>query len=866
MANVERHEKLRFALIVQALCAIALSSTILAGQSKMTLNGSVQDQSGAAIAAVKLALVGKTSDPILKTTSGENGSFSFGELSPGNYVLKAEATGFDAHEQPVTVGLQDVNPFTIRLKISSVTQSVSVTLDPEEEISTSDSNTASARFDDDLFKALPTDSDDILPLINKFVFPAAQSAEGTAVVVDGTEATDIDVPSTAVRKGRINRNPYSAAFQRPGAGRVEITTKRGHRSHFEGGLMMSATNSVFDARNAFAQSTPNLDRRFIQGKLGGPLPGRRSSFYVAADRLLKDESKVVNAVTLAGPLVANVPTEERHYRSFTRLQWWPTDTHTLYTTYEYRHKSRNNDQVGGFRLAEQGLSKRGYSHKLTLGEAAILSGNSRNEFHWLFQKDDGRTGQLATAPAIVVNDAFTGGPSQVFNRETKQLFDLNDTATYAHSSHVLIFGGRIRRNRVHSIDASNFGGTFEFSSLSQFAAGSSYVFRVSQGDPQVAFTVYESSSFVQDEIRVRPSLTMTLGVRYSWQSATRDRNDVAPRFALALAPGQKKKTVLRTGAGVFYDDLPSAATERSLRFDGIRLRRLVISNPDFPDPFSSGQVITQLPSVTRMAPDIRSPYLLDASAGLERELWRSNWLQLEYKFLRGVSLFRSRNINAPLPETGLRPEPSTANVDQIESTAMLRSHALVLTFNGKFGKVFKPYAQYMFSRTIDNTSGTFSLPANNYDLRSETGPADLDRRHRLNVMGLVKLREGFQIGTVLSVASGAPFNISTGMDDNGDTVANDRPLGTTRNTGRGPGMMQLDLRIKKLFTMSRLWNGERDHGGKHILELSVDAFNVTNHTNVSSIIGVLSSPFFGRANAADTARRFQVCVSYGFPQ
>jgi hypothetical protein len=333
-----------------------------------------------------------------------------------------------------------------------------------------------------------------------------------------------------------------------------------------------------------------------------------------------------------------------------------------------------------------------------------------------------------------------------------------------------------------------------------------------------------------------------------------------------LAPGQKKKTVLRAGAGVFYDDLPSAATERSLRFDGIRLRRLVISNPDFPDPFSSGQVITQLPSVTRMAPDIRSPYLLDASAGLERELWRSNWLQLEYKFLRGVSLFRSRNINAPLPETGLRPEPSTGNVDQIESTAMLRSHALVLTFNGKFGKVFKPYAQYMFSRTIDNTSGTFSLPANNYDLRSETGPADLDRRHRLNVMGLVKLREGFQIGTVLSVASGAPFNISTGMDDNSDTVANDRPLGTTRNTGRGPGMMQLDLRIKKLFTMSRLWNGERDHGGKHILELSVDAFNVTNHTNVSSIIGVLSSPFFGRANAADTARRFQVGVSYGFPE
>ena len=132
-------------------------------------------------------------------------------------------------------------------------------------------------------------------------------------------------------------------------------------------------------------------------------------------------------------------------------------------------------------------------------------------------------------------------------------------------------------------------------------------------------------------------------------------------------------------------------------------------------------------------------------------------------------------------------------------------------------------------------------------------------------MEVLDLRRGFQLGTVFSTASGAPFNITTGFDDNRDTVANDRPAGVTRNTGRGPRTVQLDLRIKKVFMVSHLWNDERDRGKQHLLVFSLDAFNVTNHTNVTHIVGALSSPFFGRANSAETARRFQVSLNYEFP-
>jgi len=176
---------------------------------------------------------------------------------------------------------------------------------------------------------------------------------------------------------------------------------------------------------------------------------------------------------------------------------------------------------------------------------------------------------------------------------------------------------------------------------------------VSQGDPSVVFAVRETSGFVQDDVRVREGLNLTFGLRYSWQSITDDRNNLAPRFAFAFSPGPKRKTVLRGGAGIFYDDLPRAARRRSLLLDGIRIRHLVISNPSFPNPFLGGILTSSLPSITRVASDIRSPYLLHTTIGVEQELRDRTSVSVEYTFMRGLNLFRSRDINAPLPATGI---------------------------------------------------------------------------------------------------------------------------------------------------------------------------------------------------------------------
>jgi hypothetical protein len=111
-----------------------------------------------------------------------------------------------------------------------------------------------------------------------------------------------------------------------------------------------------------------------------------------------------------------------------------------------------------------------------------------------------------------------------------------------------------------------------------------------------------------------------------------------------------------------------------------------------------------------------------------------------------------------------------------------------------------------------------------------------------------------------NLAGNRPLLVTeTGLDNNGDTVFNDRPPGITRNTGHGPGYANVDLRFGKTFRLKG-----RDHNPKQF-ELAADAFNVLNHVNYKNFVGIITSPFFGRPdNSADPARRLQVSMRFSF--
>ena len=160
-------------------------------------------------------------------------------------------------------------------------------------------------------------------------------------------------------------------------------------------------------------------------------------------------------------------------------------------------------------------------------------------------------------------------------------------------------------------------------------------------------------------------------------------------------------------------------------------------------------------------------------------------------------------------------------------------------------------------------------------------------------------------GLNMQLASARPYNITTGIDDNGDTVFSDRPAGVSRNSARGALQFTTDLRLTKSFNLGGLLGGgpegvpmgsppppppaggaalQRGPGGgrsggggdgpqmvimegsnsRYRLDLYVSAQNLFNRTNFNNFVGNLSSQYFGTATSAMPARRLEIGATVSF--
>lgn len=822
--------------------------TVAKAQGLGVLKGTVEDSSGAPIPGAEVTLRNTTTNKELRTTCDEDGYFHFINLLQGQYLVIVNAEGFAETEKSVEVGATPINSVRIPLKVAQVKQEIKVTAQPSPA---AQENTDFVELDQHWLQSLPVKEADPLAVPALFLDPAALGAKGPQLIVDGVESSTLDIPTSSIKEVYVNRSPYSAEFGRPGKGRIEVITRRGSRHRYRGSLSLLVRNSIFDARNAFATSQPDLQREIVEGQLSGPL-AKKVTFLIAGRKLISDHTGVVNAATPNGFLTENFRAPTRNDHLFGRLDFHLSHNHNLVIAYKYKDKSRRNQGVEGFDLPERATHTLDRENEVKAFETATISDHFLNEARFTFKEQTVDTNSLTDQPAIIVLGAFNAGGAQVSQHQRERVANIQDIAILVKGRHSLRFGGGARPRFFDSLDASNFGGTFTFSSLSAFAAGSPFLFTINQGNPQVSYTQHEFFTFLEDEIRLRPDLSLSLGLRYELQSNLPHDDNLAPRLSLAYSPGGHQ-TVIRAGAGVFYDRQPDVMQQQALLYDGFHILQSVIPNPGFPNP--SG---TALPSVVRIAPDIRAPYLIQASFGVERKLGRGrNYLAVDYTMLRGVRLYRMRNTNAPLPGTGARPNPNFGNIDQFESSGMSRSHSLTVTSQMTLHRRVDFVAQYKLSWAMDDTSGLFSLPANNYDLRSEWGRSDFDQRHRFNLMGVYQLPFGFRAGSVVNLYSGIPFNTTTGLDNNQDTVANDRPPGMGRNQGQGPGYANVDLHLSRGIRL-------RKNGDKPKVILGLDAFNAFNHTNFENFVGILTSPFFGRANAAKPARQLQFSLKFDF--
>lgn len=840
----------------------------------IVVSGTVEDEAGAVIPEARVTLTNKATAEIRATNTDDGGSFSFPNVAPGKYTLHGRAQGFEPADVEVTVGQTPLTPIRLKLGIK-IQEEVTITGDKEAQTISPEANADAIDIGSDFLKSLPAQTDDILPIIGNFLSASAQGTEGLSVVVDGVEGTQLNVPTDAIRRVIINRNPYSSAYRRPGEGRVEIITKDGSRRRYDGTFSYMVRNAFFDARDTFtrrrALPNPNLDRRLFSASFGGPVPHwKKATFFFSANHLINNQDVGINAITAAGPLIENVPTTKNRLMLLSRLDLRPNQFQTLTGRFYYYRNFETNKGLGlPLVLAEQGYDSRTSGERLMFADRAILSPTLLNELSVNFSNETTAEGKTPDKPALVVRGFFIGGPSQVNHKANEKLWDVQDTVTYTHGNHNIRFGGQLRSRHLTAVNATNFIGTYYFQGLFDYVQQSPATFRVTRGDPAISFSQTEVGGFIEDEWKLRPWLSVTPGIRYDWQSSISDYKNFGPRVSFALAPG-KQLFVVRGGAGIFYERMTSSVFQQTF-FDGNHTTDTEIVGPSYPNPTGGRPRPAQPPNIWRLASDLRAPYMVVGSVSLERRLWGRSQISVEYLRLHGVHLFRSRNINAPLDQfgpqfIGVRPNPSFRSIDEIESSASSRSSALKVTFQGRLAKVFRGMAQYTYSHTTDNTSGPLALPANSYDLAPELGRSSFDMRHRFSYAGTFELPFSLRMGGVLSFASGRPYDITTGYDDNFDGAFTDRPLGGARNTGKAPSVIQLDLRLTKLFRLPTPFPHKASKSDRKLenFEFNIDAFNVFNHPNSPTVIGELGSHVYGQATSTNPSRTLQLSVKYSF--
>jgi Carboxypeptidase regulatory-like domain len=826
----------------------------------LAITGVVLDPSGAAIAGAAVTVTTAAGGSVGSATADNVGSFRLEKLAAGTYSITVEAAGFQQKTQNIMLRKESIS-IRIGLLIASRNELVTVGgQDAPLQISTEVNENQNANIiDRDALDRVPVFDQDYITTLSRFLDDSSIGTNGVTLVVNGLEANGPGVTPSAIQEVKVNQNPYSALFSRPGRARLEIVTKGG-TAEIHGTINFLVRNSVFDARNTFADQKPPEQRQFYEGSLTGPLTrSKKTTFLLSLDQDFDDTQAFVNAQNLSGPVRENVPAPIHHFFGSGRVFHDFANGDQFWIGYSYEHQSFINQNVGGTTLPEAAYSTVPLEHEINVSYRHLFSPKWVNQLRFLVGYNDQRTVSANSAPQIIVSGAFTGGSAQANFNRTESHFDGANVTTYASGEHTINFSVESPDvSRRGFDDSTNSAGTYTFASLAAFQQGLPSAFVLQSGQPHVAFLEKVLAASIQDDIRWKPNFSFSIGLRYYWQNFFHDDpNNFAPRFGFAYAPSKKGKTIIRGGAGLFYDRTGPRPISDLLHYNGVTLLRFIPTDPVYPETAAS---LAGVPtSVVVLDPRAHIPYTIQYSIGVERQVTAKSTFSATYVGSRGIDLFRSIDANSPLSGTILRPDTALGQERQIQSAGYQKSNALELTFRGKPSKFFNGQIQYTLSKTYNNTTGITYFPADSFNPSADWARSDNDRRHKFDLLGSMRPTKFFTVGAALSLYSGKPVNVTTGSDDNHDGVINDRPDGLPRNTLHGPGLINLDLNISHDFVLSR----KRKEAQK-ILAVTLNSFNVLNHQNDVTFVGVITSPFFAQPVAALPPRRMQLNLEYKF--
>ena len=950
------------------LLTLCLSSSFhtYAQQTGATIRGTVADPDDAVIPGASVTFTPATGRAVI-VTSQPDGTYTARNVPPGTYSVTVTMSGFATFvKQGVRVTAGQSLTLDAKMAIQTSTQEVQVNAQSVQLSTDPDSNASATTIKGKDLDALSDDPDELSSELSALAGPAA-GPNGGQIYVDGFTGGQLP-PKSSIREIRINQNPFSAQFERLGYGRVEVFTKPGTDKYHgflsvQGGDKSFNTSNPFLGA---ANSQPGYHTLFVLGSVSGPI-NRFSSFTVGGSHRSIQDNSIVNpsgfystsatSTTLCAPgdrscsFFPSYPTTARAVsHPQTRSDLSPRidlalgEKNTLTVRYQYFVNGVQNSGVGNTTLQSAANNQDSSENTIQMSDTQLVSSNIVNETRFEYQRSKSTQTPNSTAPTVSVQGILTGGGSSAgFSSSSETQIELQNYTSIQLAKNFIRMGGRLRTNGEDLTSNSGANGTFTYSYLLDPCIDPSITNKPSAcakntspmspcsvttvSSYQCGFASQFSQTLVQqptihgrrtdvglyaeDDWKVRPNLTLSYGMRLEAQNLINSSHDLAPRVSFAYGIPRKNgqtSTVIRGGYGFFFDRFSLGDALTTYQQNGLTQVRTTLKSvpvtctPSTITTCGTGAVGSR--QTYTLGKNLRTAYTMQSAIGVDQQIGRAASFSVNYLHAQGVHQYLSRNYVDGIPSGLAAPGLLNASYNyQFQSGGVYRENQLLLNGTVRH-RTLTLFGFYSLNFAKANTSGAGFFPTNSADTRVDYGRASFSRKGFGVAGGSWQLPYNITFSPYLQVQSGTPYNLTSGLDVNADSIYNDRPYFANGNSGScfhasdfsitqtgsltqvpinyctGPANVTFNLRANKTFGFGERTGGAaaggqgggrggrggggglsaggpRGPGGpggfgggssghKYTLNIGAQAFNLFNNVNYGTPTSTLTSPRFGQ--------------------
>jgi hypothetical protein len=779
--------------------------------SSATLQGTVTDPQGQVIPGAKVTALSLATGLQRQTTSNEAGLYVINFLPVGSYTVTVEAPSFkQARLENITLVIGQTRALDVALEIGAVEQTVTIvdSAPPlDRESATIGTVVQSAQI-----KELPLNGRNWAGLM--LLAPGAiNTGEGNHLSVrfvgrarddnnwtfDGVDSTGVKDPrqeanlrlvisTDSISEFRVNSTLYGADSGSGAGGQVQVVSRSGS-NEFHGSAYEFLRNNIFDAR-VFTDpgKLPPFRLNQFGGRLGGPIRKDKTFFFFNYEGIRQRQGQTFRGFVPSAAFRAQVPSTSPLARIVNAypvgtLRTSDANIDEVVTERKFQtredsfaaridHRFSDKDTIYGRYSTDDAVLRVPLDAGVGLRTDNVRPQNFVQSWQHIFSPNvinEAKFGFNRSPLLRIVSGPFdeeftvTGFMTLENNQQTVEAgnsFSFIDNLAIVRGRHNLKFGGETRRIQVNVGEGDTT--TISFTSRPDFIANRPNSFAITPF-PVLGGRRWYHYGYGQDDFKIRPNLTLNLGVRYEYYSVAHevkgrarvfdlacngfcpagspwyfpDRNNFGPRLGLAWAPKLfKDRTVIRAGYGMFYgpgqvDDGFAALDSAAER---ISLDRTQAANLSYPiAPFLAlARTVGATPRALQR--DRSDLYSENYSLTIQQNLPGDLVAQVGYIGGQGHHLFARGFVNVINPATGQRPLPAFSRIDIKANVGNSNFHGLQFSLHRQMRSGLLIGAQYMWSHSINDNSvgGGEAAAAQNVNNRAaERANSAQDIRHTL---------------------------------------------------------------------------------------------------------------------------------------